>query len=205
MKKLFLVFASTLAAGMIFFIGNESVSAEELSTDEIITNVTTVGGVTIEEIIVPNEINEEWEKENGWVDSHSVEEMTSELMTSNPFQSATPKPEITTYGASAPLFTYWDVKNGSYSFSGSFKANNALYTNKAIKGATQYKATITNTGSTKVGFEARDRLKVYKSSTLLVSATTHLKVNMSSASNSFYLKFYPINGAGSVKGTIRKN
>lgn len=190
---------------MVFFIGNQSVSAEEINTDEIVTNVTTIGGVTIEEIIVPNEINEEWEKENGWEDSHSVDEMTSELVTSNPFEPSTTLPEFTTFGASAPLFTYWNVKDGSYSFSGSFKANNALYTNKAIKGATQYKATITNTGSTKVGFEARDRLKVFKSSTLLVSATTHLKVNIGSANNSFYLKFYPINGAGSVKGTISKN
>lgn len=205
MKKLFSVFASTLAVGMIFFIGNKSVSAEELGADEIITNVTTVGGVTIEEIIVPNEINEEWEKENGWEDSHSVEEMKSELTTSNPFESATPAPGITTYGASAPLFTYWDVKNGSYSFNGTFKATNALYTDKAFKGATKYKVSITNRGSTKVGFEARDRLKVFKSSTLLVGSTTHLKVSIGSASNSFYLKFYPINGAGSVRGTISKD
>lgn len=179
-------------------------SASNLDVGRIKTTITTHNGVTVTETIVPTELEDKWEEDNGWESEEIDEENLEKLSHHNPFNSTPTEDGISLYGASPPLFTYWNVKTqGAKTFSGSFNSTHALYTNHAYKGTTTYRVKARNTGSTKVGFEARDRITLFRSTTLLVGATHYFDVNTNSANNSFYLKFYPINGAGSVSGDIR--
>lgn len=200
MKKKILFLVSFCSVGLLFLSSTDLVSASEINSDHINSIITTENGVTITETIVPNEFADEWEEEHSWKDS------SEKISEDNLLVPTAPEKEFTTFGASPPLFTYWNVAtSGRYTYSGSFSSSSALYTNKAIKGAKSYYVSAKNTGSKKVGFEARDRTSLYRSTTLLVGATHYFSFSMTSTSNSFYLKFFPVDGASSVSGYIQKN
>lgn len=199
MKKKTLFFISLLSFGTSLFYSPNIVSAKEFNLEEIETTVNQIGDITVEETIVPNELADEWAQINGWEEEEIDEVDENYKLTENSPYIISP------YGASPPYFSYWNVSTkGEYQISGSFLSTNALYTNYYFNGTTNYQTKVRNHSSYRIGFQAKDTLKTYYSTTIPREATLYTTIKMTSSSNNFYLKFFPAEAqGGSVSGYIR--
>lgn len=192
---------SLLFAGIVLINSENIVSAEELDMNDIYSEITSIDGVFIETILIPNEFVDEWEEYNlPEVDSFENSNIF-ELQNVSPMETSN-LGGFTTFAASPPLFTYWNVSTqGQYNYSGSFRSVNALYTNYAFTGASRHFVKIQNTGSsTAVIAEARDRVFKYSEMQVPVGYSMYMNVT---TSKSFYMKFHGVSGAGSVSGWVR--
>ncbi|OJF90713.1 hypothetical protein [Alkalibacterium sp. 20] len=194
------MFLSILSFGILFVNSKNSVSAEEFDTSTITTKVTNSDNAVIETTLVPNELTDEWEKLNLPEGITPENEEVFKLQQKVPLES-TYSGGFTTFGASAPLFEYWNVSTqGQYNYAGSFSSIAALYTNKAFTGASRYYIKIKNTGSATVIAEARDRVSLHRKLNVPKGYTKYTQVTVG---KSFYLKFYGDHSAGSVSGFVR--
>ena len=202
MKKHKLLFLTFLSLGVLSYTSVDSVSASEIDSLAISKNVTVIDDVEIEETIVPNNLVDEWERINSW----ETGSLTSEVLSENSPVESKPAGEMTIFGAQVPgLTSKWNVKSqGSKAFGGSFRSSNALYTNHYYTGLTRYRVKVQSFDG-KAGFQAKSRLKTYRTSTLDNFGTHYLTITTPSTGTDFYLKFYPITNpltGGSVSGTI---
>lgn len=143
------------------------------------TKSSQIGDLIVEETIVPNELAEEWAEINGWEEEVSEVNENYELTESSPYI-------ISPFGASPPSLSYWNVSTkGQYTFSGTFRSSNALYTNYLFRGATKYRTKAQNHRNYRVGYQARDRFATYYSATIPGNATLYSTITINSSLNNF--------------------
>lgn len=196
--------------GLISMSFGTNAHAEPLNR-EVISTTITHEDFTVQETIIPLEIAEKWFEENDSEENFSQlkENVLSEIGLSliSPIPELEPQQneEISTYAAGAPslISNLHDVSKARYPFSGTFKSSNALFTNKAMKGKTTYSAYVENYYNTSLGVQAKTLTSTILDRTLMKQSITLYTIKTSKTSTPFYLKFYPVNGAGGASGHIK--